>query len=83
MANDFEMPDAKPILKVRPCEGCGGLPHVAAELCYLKHLREVRRELAALKAIVDDPTDFLQFKKLRAEVRALPLSSHEKLRRWK
>ena len=85
MANDFEMPDPsapKPILRIAGCEGCGALPHSTSELCYLRALRAARLELAALKAHFDDPKDwhdFLQFKKLRAEVKALPLSHSEKL----
>lgn len=84
MADNFEMPDPnakKPILKILPCEGCGALPHPTSELCYLRALRAARLELAALKAHFDDPADwpdFLKFKKLRAEVKALPPSAHTK-----
>ena len=84
MSSDFGMPDPnapKPVLKVAACESCGGLPHGSSQL-ELNCFRDALRAAKAKLSVISDQAEleeFLRFKKLRAEVKALPLSHSEKL----
>ena len=42
------------VIKVRPCLGCGALPHVGEALCYARRIVELTRELARANAEIAD-----------------------------
>ena len=71
------MPDTnapKPVLKVRPCEACGGLPHGSASLelaCFRLHLRGARLQVLSPEELAE----WNSWKMLQKTVKRLPAST--------